>query len=122
MALSPFETAALIPLCVTDGQLGASQPPPGKFAKERGPDQFDLASACFKGQNLTSPIGFDPNGEDPPAASDPEVDRIDPKVGPIPLQPPVEEGLDPAAPLPLGSDQWRLDGCDLRTGARPGSG
>ena len=73
---------------VRDHQLHAPQATPGQLAQELGPDRLGLRCAYFQAQHLAPAVGVHADGDDdgdrddPPAAPDREIGRIDPEAGP----------------------------------------
>ena len=85
---------------VGDDELDAAQAAIGERAKELGPEDLGFRGAGGDAQDFAAAVGVDADGDydgdtdDAPALAGLEVGRVDPEVGPAPLDRPAEEGLD----------------------------
>jgi hypothetical protein len=85
---------------IRDDELDAAQAAPGKLPEEGRPEGFCLGWADIHAQNLTPTIGIDAHGhrdsdrDDAPVLADFDISGVDPQIGPVALDGPVEEGFD----------------------------
>ena len=85
---------------VGDDQLDAAQAPAGELAQEGGPEGFGLGRPDIHAENFTAAIAVDADRDDhrdrddPPVLADLHISRIDPQVGPVPLDRAVKKGVD----------------------------
>ena len=99
---------------VRDDQLDAAQAAPGEAAQELDPERLGLAVADGHAEHLAPAVGVDADGDDHGdgddvvVAADLHVGGVEPDIGPIAFDRPVEEGVHALVDL-------------ARTGARPGS-
>ena len=106
VAHSTLETAALMPSWASEiDELDAAVAAAGELAQELGPDRLGLGSADLHAQNLAPAVGIDADrdddrdGDDAATAADLQVGGVDPEVGPVTLDGPLEERLHPAVDL-----------------------
>ncbi len=84
---------------VRDHQLDPAQPPARELAQELRPEGFGLGGPDVQTQNLAATVAVDADGDDRSDRDDPVVlahfyiGRVDPEVGPVPLQRAVEKAL-----------------------------
>src|SRR5437763_7985184 len=85
---------------VRDHQLDAPEAAPGQRAQKLGPERLGLGGADGDAQHLASAIAVDGDSDDHRDRDDAtgganlEVGRIQPEIGPVAFQRPVEEGGD----------------------------
>ena len=105
---------------VGDDQLDAAQAAPGELAQEGRPEGLGLGGADIHAQHLAPAVGVDADGDDDgdrddaAGLADLHVGRVDPQVGPVALDRPVEEGLHPLVDLlaqPATPGSWRCRSC-----------
>ena len=91
---------------VGDHQLDAAQPAPGEAAQEVGPEGLGLRGADRHAQHLATALVVDRHRkgdrdrDDAPVLAHLHVGGIQPQVGPVALQRPLEEAVDLAVDLP----------------------
>ena len=84
---------------IRDHQLHAAQAAPGETAQELGPEGLGLRGADRQTQNLASAVAVDPDRDDDGDRDDAAVlahlhiGRVEPEIGPVAFERPVEEGL-----------------------------
>ena len=85
---------------IGDHELDASKPTASQLAQEGGPEGFGLRRPDIHAQHLAAAIAVDADGndhrdrDDPAVLADLHIGGVDPQVGPVPLDRPVEEGVD----------------------------
>jgi hypothetical protein len=90
---------------VRDHQLHAAQAAPGELAQEPGPEGLRFRGADVHAENLAPAVAVDADGEDDGNRHDTagmanlHVGRVEPEIGPVALDRPVEKGLHPAVDL-----------------------
>ncbi len=90
---------------VGDDELDATQAASRQLAQELRPDRLGLRGADLHAQHLAPAVGVDADGDDDgdrddaPAAAHLQVGGVDPQIGPVALDRPVEEGLHLAVDL-----------------------
>ena len=86
---------------VGDDQLGAVEPARLQAAQEVHPEGLRLRRAEPQADDLAPPVGVGGDGDyrrdadDPPALTDLEIGGVEPDIGPVAGQGPVEELADP---------------------------
>ena len=86
---------------VRDHELHAAKAAPGQAAQELRPEGLGLGGADLHAQDLAPAIGVgahrdvDGDRDDAAVLSDLDVGRVDPEVGPVAFDGPLEEGLHP---------------------------
>ena len=84
---------------VRDDELDAAQAPAGELAQERRPKGLGLGGAGVEPQHLAPAVAVgahrdDHSGRDDPAGlADLQVGRVDPQIGPRPLNGPGQKGV-----------------------------
>ena len=84
---------------VGDHQLDAAQAAPRELAQELGPEGLGLRGADIHAQHLAPAVGVDADRDDHRHRDDAavlarlHVGGVDPQIGPVALDRPVEEGL-----------------------------
>ena len=82
-----------------DHELYAAQAASGQLSQKLGPDRLGFRGADLHAENLTPAIGVDADGDDhgnrddAAAAADLEVGRVDPEIGPIAFDRPLQKGF-----------------------------
>jgi len=85
---------------IRDDELHAPEAAPRDRAQELGPERLGLGRADHHAENLAATIAVDARGDDDGDRDDPpilpyfEIGRIEPDVGPVTLDRPIEEGFD----------------------------
>ena len=91
---------------VGDHQLHAAQAAPGEAAQEPGPEGLGLGRADRHAEDLAPALVVDRDCDgyrdryDAPGLAHLQIGRIQPEIGPVTLQRPVEEALDLVVDLP----------------------
>ena len=84
---------------VGDDQLDAAQAAPAQLAQELGPEGLGLRGADLHAEHLAPAVAVDADGDDrgnrddAAVLADLHVGGVDPQIGPVALDRPVEEGL-----------------------------
>ena len=106
VALRIFGDRGLQPLVgVGDDELHAAQAAAGELAQELDPERLGLRRADVHAEHLAPAVGVDADRDDhrhrddPPVLAHLQVGRVDPEVGPVALQRPLEEGRHPLVDL-----------------------
>lgn len=82
---------------IRDHELDPAQAAPGQFPEERGPERLSLGRADVHAEHFPAAVGVhadrhdDGHRDDAPVLANLHVGRIDPEVGPLALDGPVEE-------------------------------
>ncbi len=85
---------------IRDYELDAAQAAPCQRAQELGPEGLGLGGADRDAQHLASAVAVDGDGDDdrdrdnPTGGADFNIGGIQPEIGPVAFQWPVEEGGD----------------------------
>ena len=93
-------------MVVGDHQLDASQPAPRQTAQELGPEGLGLRGADRHAQDLAAALVVDRHRkgdgdrDDAPGLAHLHVGGVQPQVGPVALQGPLEEAVDLVVDLP----------------------
>ncbi len=91
---------------IRDDQLDATQAAPGQLAQELGPEGLGLRGADLHAQHLAPAVAIDADRDDhrdrddAAVAAHLHVGGIQPEIGPIALERPVEESLRPCRRSP----------------------
>ena len=86
-------------------QLDAAQAAPGELAQEGRPEGLGLGRPDVHAEHLAPAVAVDADGDDhrdgddAAGLADLHVGRVDPEIGPVALDRPVEEGLHPLVDL-----------------------
>ena len=90
---------------VGDHQLHSAQAAPGQLAQELDPERGRLGDADVHAQHLAPAITVDPHGDDHRHRDDAsvlahlQIGGVNPDIGPVALDRPAQEGLDPLVDL-----------------------
>ena len=90
---------------IGDDQLDAAQAAPGQLAQELRPEGLGLGGADLHAQHLAPAVAVDADGDDDGDRDDAavaahlQVGGVDPEIGPVAFDRPVEEGLHLAVDL-----------------------
>ena len=92
-------------MAIGDDELHPAQTTPRQLAQKSGPEGLRFGGTDIHAQNLTPTVAVDADGDDDRHRDDPaglahlHIGRVDPQIGPVALDRPVEEGLDPFVDL-----------------------
>jgi hypothetical protein len=92
---------------IRDHQLDAAQPAPGQRTQKLDPEGLGLGGANRHAQHLTPAVAVDGDSDDDrdrndtAGGADFHISRIQPEIGPIAFQRPLEEGGDLVVDLPM---------------------
>ena len=90
---------------IGDDQLDVLQAAPDQALQEAGPKGLGLGGTDLETDDLAAPVGVDRDGDyrrhrdDPAAFPLLQVGGVEPEIGPIALQRPLQEGADPLVDL-----------------------
>ena len=90
---------------IGDHELDAAQPPAGQLAQELRPDRLGLGGADLHAQHLAPSVAVDADGDDDgdrhdaPATTDFQIGRVDPQIGLVAFDRPLQEGFHLAIDL-----------------------
>ena len=91
---------------IGDDQLHALQATAHQGLEEARPESLGLGGTHLQADDLAAPVRVNRHGDyrrdrdDPPALALLEIGGVEPEIGPVAVQRPLQEGLDPLVDLP----------------------